>query len=240
MIFFLVLSFWLLSKSKLLVSAVSFSVAICSKLLPIILLPVLLVRLGWKKSLAYYLTVGIICLLLFLPLLNEEIISGFRESIGYYFKKFEFNASVYYLVREWGFWNYGYNIIHTVGWKMGAWCAVFILLFTLFDAYFYKSVAHSKQSTEGSRLLTSCLFIFTIYFAFATVVHPWYISTLLAFSLFTRFKFVIVWTGLIFLTYLGYTSTGFTENLWITAFEYTTIFGYLAYELIWKREEQLA
>ena len=34
MIFFLVLSFWLLTKSKLLVSAVSFSVAICSKLLP--------------------------------------------------------------------------------------------------------------------------------------------------------------------------------------------------------------
>jgi hypothetical protein len=245
MIFFLLLSFWLVTKSKLLASAVSFSLAICSKLLPIILLPLLLARLGWKKSLLYYLAVFITCLLLFLPLLNTEIISGFRESIGYYFKKFEFNASIYYLVREWGFWNYGYNIIQTVGWKLGAWCAASILLFTLFDAYLNKSIvnsqqptANSRQSTVDRRLFTSCLFIFTIYFAFATVVHPWYISTLLAFSIFTRFRFVILWTGIIFLTYLGYTSTGFTENLWLTAFEYATVFGYLAYELIWKREKQ--
>lgn len=242
MIFFLLLSFWLLIKNKGTLSAIQFSLAVCVKLLPIILLPLLLSRLGWKKSILYYLIVGAFCLLLFLPLLDMEIIYGFRESIGYYFKKFEFNASIYYLVRELGFWKYGYNIIQTVGVKLALYGAAVILIYMRFEGLYQQqrpaTIDHGP-SIISSKIFTSTLFTFTIYFAFATIVHPWYMTTLLAFSVFTKFRFPVAWTGLIFLTYAGYTANRFSENLWITGIEYMVVFGYLAYEIIWKREKLL-
>ncbi len=237
MIFFLLLSFWLLITNKIFLSALQFGLAICSKLIPIILLPLLLVRLGWKKSAIYYLVVVVSSILFFLPLLNAEIISGFSESIGYYFKKFEFNASIYYLVREWGFWKYGYNIIQTVGVKLAIYCAAAILFYTVLDFILNVKRKHKVLPTAYSTLPTSYLIVLTIYFAFATTVHPWYTTTLLALSVFTKFRFPAVWTGSIFLTYAGYTTNGFSENLWITGIEYVIVFGYLAYETIWKREK---
>ncbi len=240
MIFFLMFSFWLMTKKKLALSALQFSLAICAKLLPIILLPLLFVRLGWKKSFIYYLLVGAFCVLFFLPLLNMEIISGFRESIGYYFKKFEFNASIYYLVREWGFWKYGYNIIQTVGIKLARYCAVSILLYAIWDFIQNSKFKIQRLDFAYRLLLTAYLFTLCIYFSFSTIVHPWYITTLLALAVFTKFRFPIVWAGLIFLTYAGYSINGFSENLWFTAIEYVAVFGYLAYEIIWKREKLFA
>jgi alpha-1,6-mannosyltransferase len=241
MIFFLLLSFWLLIKNKLFLSALQFSLAICSKLIPIILLPLLLVRLGWKKSAIYYLVVVFFSILFFLPLLNTEIISGFRESIGYYFKKFEFNASIYYLVREWGYWKYGYNIIQTVGIKLAIYCTVVILFYTIWDFIRNSKIKRQHKAlptayrllpTAYSSLPTAYLFIFCIYLSFSTIVHPWYVTSVLAFSVFSRFRFPIIWTGLIFLTYAGYDANDFTENLWVTTIEYVVVIGYLAYEMV--------
>lgn len=230
LIFFMLCSFWLLIKEKLAASAFYFALAICSKLIPIIVLPLILTRLGLRKSLRYYMIVGVCCVLLFIPLLNVEIISGFRESIGYYFKKFEFNASLYYIIREWGFWKFGYNIIETVGWKLAIYTTVAILLYTLWDA-----IQNSKlktQSSQAARLLPAYLSTFSIYFAFATIVHPWYIATLVAFSVFSGYRFAVLWSALVFLTYAGYTSQGFNENLWLTIIEYILVICYLAYEMI--------
>lgn len=238
LIFFLLISYWLLIRGKLISSAINFSLAICTKLVPLIFLPLMFSRLGWKKSFVYYLIVGVSTVLLFLPLLSAEIISGFNESIGYYFKKFEFNASIYYLVREWGFWKYGYNIIQTVGWKLAAYCTVAILLFATIDGIKLNRLTNIDNRT--SNLFTSSLFILLFYLAFATIVHPWYTITLLALSVFTTFRFPVVWTALIFLTYVGYSPVGFSENLGVTAFEYMAVFGYLVYELIWKKEKLFA
>jgi hypothetical protein len=162
-----------------------------------------------------------------------EIILGFRESIGYYFQKFEFNASIYYIVREWGFWMYGYNIIQTVGWKLALLSTLAILGYGLWDYIKYSrfKFLNNKPSIAYCLLPTACLFVISIYFAFSTTVHPWYITTLVAFSAMSTYRFAILWSGLIFLTYAGYTDDGFKENLWLTAIEYVLVIGYLAYEL---------
>jgi alpha-1,6-mannosyltransferase len=233
LIFFLLLSYWLLIKGRLISSAINFSLAICCKLIPVIFLPLLINRLGWRKSFIYYLVVGTSTLILFLPLLNTEIISGFNQSIGYYFKKFEFNASIYYLVREWGFWKYGYNIIQTVGWKLAIYCTVTILLYTVWDV-----IQNSKFKIQKS-LIGSFTIALTIYFAFSTTVHPWYITTLVVFSALTNYRFAILWSGLIFLTYVGYSANLFSENLYVVVIEYILVFLYLTYELIWKRKQLL-
>lgn len=234
LIFFMLSSFWFLIKGNLLASALNFALAICTKLIPLIFLPLLLARLGFKKSIQFYLTTGFCCALFFLPLLNMEIVSGFRESIGYYFQKFEFNASIYYIVREWGFWNYGYNIIQTVGWMLALLSTLVILGYTLWD-YFQNSklkIQNSNPNLANCQLPTAYLIVMFIYFAFSTTVHPWYIATLVAFSAVSTYRFAILWSALIFLTYAGYTTVGFSENLWLTTIEYVLVIAYLTYELI--------
>jgi hypothetical protein len=99
-------------------------------------------------------------------------------------------------------------------------------------SWLFKAV---KSKLLAGNTVVPCIYLMTgsllIYFLFTTTLHPWYIIPLLVLSIFTDFKFVILWTGVIFLTYAGYHSEGFQENLWITAFEYAAVLGYLAYEL---------
>ncbi len=223
---FLLASFYYLEKNNLISSAFFFSLAVCTKLLPLLFLPALLFYIGWKKSIRYYLVVGLACLLLFLPLLNQEIITGLSTSLAYYFKKFEFNASLYYLVREWGYWQYGYNIIQTVGWKLGMISALLI-----FSLTFYRLVIQ-KKSASNHLIFIDWTIVLLIYLLFTTTVHPWYIVPLIAFSVFTQLKFPIVWSFFIFLTYAGYTENSFFENYWITALEYTVVITVALIELI--------
>jgi len=233
MIFFLLLSILFLVRKKLMLSATAISLAISVKLIPLILLPALLPRIGWKKALIYYSIVGLTTMLLFLPLLDENILAGFQNSLSYYFKKFEFNASIYYLIREWGYWYYGYNIIQTAGWLLGA-VSASIILYISFVSF------NSNAGAYGERkLLVVFLFVMLSYFLFTTTLHPWYITTLFVFSVFTEFRFVLLWTALIFLTYAGYSTDSYSENLWLVAIEYLSVLGYLAYELLWKRKELL-
>lgn len=230
MIFFLLLSIWFLQKHHTW-SAISFALAIASKILPLILLPYFLFTVNFKTAWRYYLIVGISCLLLFLPLLSVSLFEGFRKSIGYYFNWFEFNASIYYLVREWGWYTYGYNIIQTVGWKLALWSTMFIVTFMYLHSVFQKS-----ERSREEQFIEVSTFVFCIYLSFATTVHPWYIITPLALSVFTKFRFMILWSGLVVLTYAGYSATGFSENYWLTAAEYTGVILFLMIELFAKKK----
>lgn len=240
-IFFLLLSILFIIDKKVIKAALSFSVAVCTKLLPLIFIPLLTLRFGWKKSFQFCAVMALSCVLLFLPFWDREIITGFSQSLGLYFKKFEFNASLYYLVREYGFWYKGYNIIQSTGWKLGLVAGIVIVLFAFASSMVERS--RSIKSGIDSSMFTlplALMWSLCIYFLFTTTLHPWYITTLLALSVFTQLRFPIAWTGLIFLTYVGYTQNGFSENLWITSAEYLLIFGYLGYELLWKREHSPA
>ena len=176
-------------------------------------------------------------MVLFIPMYDLQVLSGFSNSLDLYFKKFEFNASIYYLVREYGFWKVGYNTIQNVGWKLGLVSAIFIAAYAFVFNTDHQRSHRGKVLNIDSSLLNGFLFTLLIYLSFATTVHPWYITTLAAFSVFTGFRFSILWTALIFLTYAGYCQVGFFEKLWITAFEYLIVFGYLGYELIWRERE---
>lgn len=242
-IFFLLLSIFLILDKKVIKAALSFSVAICAKLLPMIFIPLLVLRLGWRKSFQFCVIMTLSCILMLLPLWETDIITGFGQSLELYFRKFEFNASLYYLVREYGFWFKGFNIIQSTGWKLGLVSGILIVLVAVSSTFMLndRSVNSNKLSTIDSRLLTifsAFLWTLCIYFMFTTTLHPWYVTTLLALSVFTRFRFTIVWTGLIFLTYAGYTQEGFSESLSITLIEYLLVFGYLVYDLLWKKEQQ--
>ncbi|MDQ2658593.1 MAG: hypothetical protein M3Y60_14310, partial [Bacteroidota bacterium] len=119
MIFFLMLAIYLLARKKMFPSVVAFAVSICTKLIPLLFLPLLYHTIGWKRAVTYWLMTCMIAGILFLPLMNTGIVHGFSTSIGYYFQRFEFNASAYYLVREAGFLVFGFNIIQYAGPLLG-------------------------------------------------------------------------------------------------------------------------
>lgn len=241
-IFFILLSLYLLFQSKIWMAGVAFALSIAAKLLPIIFLPVFLIRIGFKKSLLFYGSVAVGTLILFGPLLNREVLDGFSESFGLYFKSFEFNASIYYLVREYGLWSYGYNIIQTVGWKLGLISTIVMLLIALwpFQPLSYRNLIFTLRSYKFPDDMVTVpavmMGVMLVYFLLTTTLHPWYITTLLMLSVFTSYRFVALWSALIFLTYAGYSIDGFSENLYFTALEYVVVIGYLVYELSWKRK----
>lgn len=234
-IFFLLLAVFFLTRKRLLSSAAVIGLAICTKLLPLIFLPLFIGRLTVKNLITYFLIVATTSLVLFFPFFDWEVVNSLRSSVGLYFTKFEFNASLYYLVREFGFWRYGYNIIQTVGWKLGLITLILILIFV----WIRNRKSKTKQDDSANHvLLQDWMWMLSIYFLFATTLHPWYISTLLALSVFTPYRYPTVWTGMILLTYAGYTADSFHEILWLTAIQYILVIGYLAYEL-WNRKSTL-
>lgn len=227
MIFFLLLAIFLLTKRRAPSSAIAFALSVCTKLIPLLLLPLFFRPAGRKKAILYWMITGAVCALLFLPLLNNDIIYGFSTSLKYYFQKFEFNASVYYLIRELGYWIFGFNIIQAAGPALAIIATIWIL-----------RIAFRQLTPDPNpypHLFKSMLWCLLIYFASTTTLHPWYILTILAISVFTPYHFPILWTGLIFLTYAGYTEAAFKENLFLVAIEYVLLFAYILYETLWIR-----
>jgi hypothetical protein len=230
MIFFLLLAVWFIIKNKLSLSAVAIAFSIASKLLPLIFLPFLIRRLGWKKSVQYFGVVGISLLILFSPLLNGIFIQNFAESLDLYFRKFEFNASIYYLMRWFFKLVTGYNQIAIIGPLLG--------LLVLAGVIFY---AAKEQSPDIKTLFKAMLFGICLYLFLATTVHPWYVFLPLVLSIFTRFRFPVVWSGLITLTYINYSYAKYYENLWIVGLEYSIVFAFLIWELSkFKKENQIS
>ena len=227
MVFFLMLAIYLLSKDRLWASSAFFALSVCTKLVPLLFLPVLPRFIGWKKAMAFWIITATVTLILFIPLLHAGIVHGFSTSLGYYFQRFEFNASLYYVVRSAGYAVAGFNIIQYAGPLLGLAAAIIIFRIALRES---DKPLHQVTPRVFSIMLW-CLFV---YFLSTTILHPWYIITLLSLCIFTRYRFPVVWTGLIFVTYAGYTPDGFHENLWLVALEYLILLSVILYETRWK------
>ena len=200
----------------LFLSAFFFACAVSTKMLPLILMPLIVKQLGLKKGLIYASIVGIFTLLFFVPFIDTLLSEKLFSSINLYFQKFEFNASIYYLVREIGFKLLGYNIIGTAG---------KVMAFLIFGGIVF-------ISWKSKNLFNGALGVLTLYFAMATTVHPWYVSTLVAITIFSKFRYPIVWSYLIFLSYATYQTNLYQENLWLVFVEYSAVLGVIIYE--WK------
>jgi alpha-1,6-mannosyltransferase len=217
-IFFLALAYKVVKKN-LFLSAFFFACAVSTKMLPLIFIPLIINHLGLKKGLIYTSMVGIFTLLFFAPFIDMMLIEKLFSSVNLYFQKFEFNASIYYLVRAIGFKIYGYNIIGIAGKTMA---------FLTFSGICF-------ISWKSKNLFLVALGVLTFYFAMATTVHPWYVSTLVAITVFTKFRYPIIWSYLIFLSYATYQTDLYQENLWLVALEYLIVFGVMIDEFFSKK-----
>lgn len=158
-------------------------------------------------------------------MISGLFLENFGNSVDLYFRKFEFNASVFYVLRWFGDLIVGYNLIAMFGPMLGvvSLISILILAFTL-----------GKKEIKSWPLVM--LFSITVYLCFTTTVHPWYLSLPIVLCAFTTYRFPVVWSGLIMLTYMNYSADQYQEHLSIVAIEYIIVFSFLAYEIINKRK----
>ncbi|MCB9340708.1 MAG: hypothetical protein H6577_21500 [Lewinellaceae bacterium] len=237
MVFFLLLAFWLLPNyrkatfNNLILSAGAFALSICSKLLTLLFLPFLVKWLGWRRSLLYFLLTGLFTVLLFVPIVNSTFLLNFGDSLNLYFQKLEYNASLYYVLRWVGFQIWGYNNIALIGPLLGL-VAMGVILWMAFGKWKRDSRLQQIEWPE------KWLFAICVYLLCTTTLHPWYLALPIALCVFTKWRFPIVWSGMIFLTYINYSYDPYHENLWLVALEYLTVLAWFLYE--WKSGREKA
>ncbi|WP_345739592.1 mannosyltransferase [Winogradskyella eximia] len=250
MIFFLVWSLYVLHIGKWKWAAVIMAFSISVKLIPLMLLPLFF---GYFKKdvkfkepeaingelskskvtvnnllklIVFYAITGLTSILLFISFFSMEFITNYTKTVGLWFGNFEFNASIYYLTRSIGYAITGYNEIAIIGKILPIISILIILGFTFF-----------KQNDSIAKLISSMLLVLTLYLFLSTTVHPWYIATLVFFSVFTNYKYPLVWSIVIVLSYLAYSNTENSENLWIIALEYTIVFSAFIWEVFSKKSQ---
>jgi len=236
MLFFLVWSLYLILQKKWSLAALVFSLSVAVKLIPLLFLPLFYQwftkdekRKGILNFLSFAAIIIGINMLLFLPFLSSDLLDKYLSSVGLWFQKFEFNASLYYIARALGTLFRGYNEIAIIGKTTPVIVVIFLLIITLF-----------RKNKSPQQLITALLIGISFYYFTTTTMHPWYLATLVILSVFTNYRFPIVWSVVIVLSYQAYANIPWKENLWLIALEYLVVYGFLLWEIIQIKKKSLA
>ena len=220
MLFFLVWALYFLYQNKSGRSAIFMSFSILTKLLPILLLPLLIHRLKPKNILRYFAIVGVLLILFFLPFFELDFLNNYGKTVGLWFTNFEFNSSVYTVVKIGTAHFFGINLINYMPY-------IVPILMTIILMYFLCTKPKEKKNIPAQSL-----WVLTFYFLSATTVHPWYICSLVLLCCFTKYRFALVWSGTVFLSYFAYGQNNVSANTFWETLEYLIFGGYMLYEFI--------
>lgn len=223
MIFFFLAAFWVLMKAGIVPSAPLLALSIGSKLLPVLVFPFLVRRLGWGRGIVFGLLTLACCVPLFFYLAEGERMSHFMSSLKLYFQSFEFNGGIYYLTRsllgDLGFWAN----------RILPWLMLGLILVS----------AWRERNRVWTGLPAAMMLALTLYQLHSPVVHPWYITPLVAFAALGPYRYPILWSFLLPFTYLAYFfPDGVHEQMWLVWLEYLLLFGFMAYEWVFKRQHK--
>ena len=208
-------------KKKTLVGGFFMALAVGTKLLPLLLIPFFFRYLGLRNFLKFGLSILGFSVLLWLPFWQGEMLENYTQTIQLWFTTFEFNGSLYNIVRAIGYEAKGYNIIRKLG-KVTPFITIgLVLLFSLLN-----SNRKPQQIFKSMLLLLSC------YFFMATTVHPWYIINLIFLGLLTGYAFPIVWSLVVFWSYSAYGVSIVEEQMGWQLSAYFLVYGCFFYELI--------
>ena len=236
MLFFLIWSLYILLQKKWSLAALTFGLSVSVKLIPLLFLPLFYQWFtkenrtkGVLKFLSFGCIIMIVNIVLFLPFLSSNLLNNYLDSIGLWFQKFEFNASLYYIARALGTLFRGYNEIAIIGKITPIVVVIFLLIITFF-----------RKNKSPQQLITALLMGISFYYFTTTTMHPWYLATLVILSVFTNYRFPIVWSFVIVLSYQAYANIPWKENNWFMVLEYLVVYGYLFWEIIQQKRSALS
>jgi alpha-1,6-mannosyltransferase len=219
MMFFILLFIYLLSRRKEGLSMLCYAGAVLAKLHPALWFPLTVRRVGWK-SIFMGIAAGIGLALIYF---NPVSFLRYVKSLGLYYRLFEFNASIHYLIRAIGiaaFHQYWDKLI-------GPYLAVVLVIIIIL-------IVCRFPIRDARDLLHAGFWIMTADLCLATTVHPWYISWA-AFALpVFPYAFMAYWTGACFLSYVAYAYHPVLEQSWTLLLEYLPMYALLSWEL-WRR-----
>ncbi|WP_369872391.1 mannosyltransferase [Aquimarina sp. Aq78] len=236
MVFFIIWSLYLLHKGYWYWAAVVLALSVSVKLIPLLFLPLFFQKfildkqkgvnkssftIGLPKLIGFYSIIIGTCLLIFAPFLSGEFLANFSKTITLWFQTFEFNASIYFIIRWIGYQVVGWNIIETTGKILPLIVIVFLLALTFF-----------RNNRSTLQLITGMLLGICIYYFLSTTVHPWYIAVPLSLCVFTNYRFPIIWSFVVIFSYTAYLHPDFKENLWMVGLEYLFVFTIFSIEIV--------
>jgi alpha-1,6-mannosyltransferase len=227
MLLFFIMALYYIHTQKWHLAALTMALSIAVKLAPIISLPLFLNKLGWKKSVRFYLSIGGVFILLFIPFLKGDFFENYSSTIGLWFSKFEFNASFYYFLKWVLKATSKLELIHSMG---------IVVMSVLVLQISYQLVRNKIKTTA---LIHSILWLLSGYYFISTTVHPWYIISLLLLSIYTNYRYTLLWSYTIIFSYFAYGQYNVYENSFILCLEYVPVFFVFARELKLKSMKRL-
>ena len=223
LVLLLLLATVLALKNKQLSTAGSFwGLAIGVKLLPLLLLPSFVFFPETKKNTLFWFGGLVAVLVSFFWLLLDSYWLNFSQSVMLYQGKFEFNASIYYLIRELGFWVFGYNTIGVL--------SKLLSVVTIASVVYF---SYKKKPATLLELMDLWVLIYLIYLILQPVVHPWYLIPAFGLSVLTGRNTFLVWSLAAIFSYSAYGTATVIESPLYLAIEYLLVLGgiYLDYFL---------
>lgn len=216
---FILLAIYFAWKNKWVSYAFMAALAIMTKLTPLFLLGAMYRQFDFKKWFLSSALALVVTFALFFLILDLDGLVNFKSSFGLYFAWFSFNSGFFYGIRD---------FVHLIS---GADISATLSLFFPFITMLLFSYIIFLRKLDA---VTTLLLLFTTYFFFSPIVHPWYITVLIPLGILSRKIFPLVWSILIFGTYIAYGS-GFVQPIWWIYLEYLVIL-YLVFKEFAKKE----
>lgn len=211
---FFITAVYFFEKEKHLTASVLFSFSVLSKFLPLFIIPLLLRKEGIKKTLFTIIILSGISIVMYFPFYTDSI--NMFASLLKYIERWEFNASVYYLIK-----------IFTGGYTARIICmASFLILVTII------SVRYRDFTKAAFGIIIS-------FFVLASTVYPWYLGWIAVLNpvyIFYSAASLFFTSNLSNITPL---SPVWTEYAWVLFTEYITFFLFLIIDL-WRIQKGLA
>lgn len=219
MIAFLAVSIYFLLKRKLLLSALFFALAVNIKLTPLLLLPFVFKTLNIRKTSLYYTFTLALSFLLSSLLLWPQYYENFNQSLALYFANFEFNSFLYKGLFELLHPYFTWNTVYVVG-PFLSYISLGIIVF----------MALRRKVANEENMLIYMFWGYTFYLLLGSTLHPWYLTSVLFLSVFTKSRFTLAWTYLVVLSYAFYDQRFAEYQILIRCLEYVGLILFVWWE----------
>ncbi|MBK7233027.1 MAG: hypothetical protein IPH93_12395 [Saprospiraceae bacterium] len=192
MIAFFAMSVSQLTDARPLASALSLALSVLSKMVSAIVVPWYLIHQRKTQIIKFILA---FCLIMAIQTLMIPWTNAGTSGFLLYFQKFEFNSSIYILLREY---------FHSKEWWITEQYTALILkgLFALIAVCIWLYDIFHKSQTKFH--FKSIWMLWFAYLCTSSTIHPWYLTPLLFLGIFTFPLSSVVWSFLIFGSYIFY------------------------------------